>query len=167
MTEQTACRLDHESLTSYVVKMSFRYAGFWVRAIAEWIDFAILALVSTAFELAGLGALFWLRSDRSAGFADAFDPAALQLSISIVFALCAFAYFTIAHYRPGFTVGMRVFGLRVASSDGAPITLTQSLRRTAASLVSIALLGAGYWLAAFHPQRQTLHDLIAGTIVIA
>lgn len=152
--------------------MSFRYAGFWVRAIAESIDLAILVILSTALELAGLGALFWFRADRGAGFADAFDPAALQLSISIVFALCAFAYFTVAHYRPGFTVGMRVFGLRVVSLDsgdsggGAPLRLGQSLKRTAASLLSAMFFGGGYWLAAFHPQKRTLHDLLAGTIVV-
>jgi uncharacterized RDD family membrane protein YckC len=42
----------------------------------------------------------------------------------------------------------------------------QALARWASYLLSASLFGAGFLMAAFHPLKRTIHDLMAGTRVI-
>jgi len=79
---------------------------------------------------------------------------------------------TIASRRSA-TFGMRIAGLRVMSvlpgagaSAGRP-SLWQALVQTAAFYVSLALTGSLILLVAlFNPRRRTLHDYLAGTVVV-
>lgn len=64
------------------------------------------------------------------------------------------------------TVGQRMFGLRVARRDGGEIDLATGLGRSLASLVSLLTAWLGHLYAFASPRRQTLHDLISGTVVI-
>ncbi|MBI5284352.1 MAG: RDD family protein [Chloroflexi bacterium] len=67
----------------------------------------------------------------------------------------------------GQTVGKRFTGLKVVRLDtGGPLGAGRGSMRTLAQLVTIATLGLGYAIAFFDPQRRTLHDRIAGTLVI-
>lgn len=72
------------------------------------------------------------------------------------------------------TVGMRLFKLRMANIDGAPVTLQQSLIRSALELVFFIIAGVGvlYFLVFnFMIERsssgQTLHDKVANTVILA
>lgn len=70
------------------------------------------------------------------------------------------------HAGTGATPGKMLFGLRVVRVDGSPITFQRALLRFFAELASIAAFGFGYFMAAMHPERRTLHDLVAGTRVV-
>ena len=65
----------------------------------------------------------------------------------------------------GQTIGKMAAGLRVECRGGEPVTLPKSLVRTAAYMVSVLPLGAGFLLMLFR-RRRTLHDLIADTRVV-
>jgi len=65
------------------------------------------------------------------------------------------------------TVGKRAQGLSVESLDGRQLSFARASARWAARLLSGGLLGLGYVLAMFTARRQTLHDLLCGTIVVA
>jgi uncharacterized RDD family membrane protein YckC len=62
------------------------------------------------------------------------------------------------------TIGKRALGIIVTDLQGKRITLRQAAVRCVAQVAS-ACLFIGYILAAFTRRKQTLHDLIAGTLV--
>lgn len=127
------------------------YAGFWIRLIASVIDWLILALVSWAVQL---------------GLSYVIDVEQL-LALAIYVALAA-PYYIVGHYRWGMTVGKKVAGIELkdAHQELEAITLTQSTIRFLAYAASYVFLGTGYFVAAFHPRKQALHDLLAGTICV-
>ena len=82
--------------------------------------------------------------------------------------------------RNGQTVGAKALGIRVVAADGSPMTSEMAYRRaavlqlftTASSLTwvlrplgSVALMLNVLW-PLWDPQKQTLHDKAAGTIVV-
>lgn len=68
----------------------------------------------------------------------------------------------------GATLGMRLFGIRVADAmTGARPSLAQAIIQVVAFYGSVALTA---WLilifALFNTRRRTLHDILAGTVVV-
>jgi uncharacterized RDD family membrane protein YckC len=117
------------------------YGGFWRRFAATWIDGLIL-LIPSVFLSSVLPYL--------GGF------------------LCFLAY------RPFFesselqaTPGKAIMGLAVVSEkDGKKITLQTAFVRSLLTFVSSAILFIGYIIMLFTSKKQTLHDIIAQTVVI-
>jgi serine/threonine-protein kinase len=83
-------------------------------------------------------------------------------------------YYTLAHGWRGRTLGKRLTGLRVVRSDGSKLGWGRALWRT---LVYVGLIFLGvvtyglvilllYALPFVDKKRRTLHDLLAGTVVI-
>jgi uncharacterized RDD family membrane protein YckC len=66
----------------------------------------------------------------------------------------------------GQTLGQRAMGIRIIDAEGNPPGAGRGLGRVLASILSGLVLGLGYIWAAFHPQKRTWHDSIAGTWVI-
>lgn len=64
------------------------------------------------------------------------------------------------------TLGQRIFGIRLAKLNGTKVTFETALIRYFVSLISSLLLKLGFLIAIFTEQKQTLHDLVAGTIVV-
>ena len=64
------------------------------------------------------------------------------------------------------TVGKRVMGLSVQGVDGRQLSFGRASIRWAARWLSGLLMGLGYALALFNDRRQTLHDLLSGTVVV-
>lgn len=83
--------------------------------------------------------------------------------------LLPLAYHTLLIASPASaTLGMRVMGIQVVTAaDGLPPSLLQALILTVAFFGSVALTGfLVLIIALFTPQRRTLHDFLAGTVVI-
>ncbi len=64
------------------------------------------------------------------------------------------------------TIGMRIMKLEIMDMDAQRINLTTASLRYCFSLVSSLVLWLGHWMMLTNPSRQTLHDKIAGTLVI-
>lgn len=64
------------------------------------------------------------------------------------------------------TVGMKLLGLKAVDYSGRKLSPGKCWGRGAASIVSSLVFGIGYLLLFFTPRRQTLHDLMAGTLVV-
>lgn len=143
-----------------------RYAGFWVRFIADLIDSTLLTVASWFLELVLLGAVYWL-GHFAAPFQDAFNPFMLQILNLALYATLAFGYYTWGHYRYGTTFGKRPFRVYVVTEKNRlPITMKQSVIRSVGYAVSYLPLAAGFLMAAFHPEKRALHDILAGTVSI-
>lgn len=148
-----------------------KYAGFWVRFVADLIDSTGLTVLSFILEAVVLGAFYLLlrliQSEPLPDIWNAFDPFMVQvLNMGLYFCL-SFPYYVIGHQKWGTTFGKRLFGVYVVNhTDLGPLTLGQSVSRYLSYFVSALPLAAGYTMAAFHPEKRALHDLIAGTVSI-
>ena len=60
------------------------------------------------------------------------------------------------------TLGMQAWRIQIETVDGTPLTLGHCLKRAAASLVSMAAAGLGYWWCLL-PGHRTWHDHLSGT----
>jgi serine/threonine protein kinase len=80
--------------------------------------------------------------------------------------LAATLYFVLGHRLFGRTLGKWALGLRVTDRMGKRLSWKTAFLRFAASAwgLIVAYL-SGFLVAAFHPQRRALHDLLAGTEV--
>jgi uncharacterized RDD family membrane protein YckC len=94
------------------------------------------------------------------------------LMVAIVLVPFTYHTLTIGGHRSA-TLGMRAAGLRVMSiapgaeqSNGRP-TLIQAMIQTVCFYGSVAATGSLILLVAlFNPRRRTLHDFLAGTVVV-
>jgi len=154
--------------------MSPRYAGFWIRLVADLLDSLILTLASGLLELVLLGAYYWikvgvltLQGRSSPSFDDSFNSLTLQMfNVSLYFIL-AFPYYYFGHLKWGTTLGKRPFRIYVVSAtEYGPLTPWQSVLRFFGYGLSYAVFCTGFLMAAFHPQKKGFHDLMAGTVSI-
>jgi uncharacterized RDD family membrane protein YckC len=64
------------------------------------------------------------------------------------------------------TPGMRAVGIVVTDLRGERLSFLRALGRFFASYLSIYTFGIGFVIQRFTKRRQTLHDLVAGTVVL-
>lgn len=64
------------------------------------------------------------------------------------------------------TYGQRAVGIKIIKDNGTEIGFGTATGRWFASLFSSVILKIGYLIAIFTTDKKTLHDLIAGTIVV-
>jgi uncharacterized RDD family membrane protein YckC len=65
------------------------------------------------------------------------------------------------------TPGKRAMDLIVTDSHGGRLTLGKSLLRTLVAFLSVFTCFSIYLVALFTPRRQTVHDLVADTLVVS
>jgi uncharacterized RDD family membrane protein YckC len=118
----------------------------------SFLVFAVAIIASLPFlGLAGMGAAGWMRH-------------AYQGYLFLVIG----AYFVWCWRQRGQTLAMKTWKLRLVGAGGARITLRQAMLRYACAWPSLLLGGIGLLYAYADPERQFLHDRLAGTrIVIA
>jgi uncharacterized RDD family membrane protein YckC len=76
-------------------------------------------------------------------------------------------YFVWCWLNGGQTLPMKTWKLRIANPDGSPLRPAQAILRYLAAWPSILLGGIGLFWAAFDPDKQFLHDRIAGSRIIS
>ncbi len=132
-------------------------ASFRSRALAFLIDTAIVGLLLFAPSL--WSNTIALKSGES-----------FQLSLeygSLVSVAVAVLYFGLAtFFGKGATFGKRIVGIRVVSLVHSHLSLWHSVERALGYAASSIEAGFGFLQYFTHPNRQTVHDRIAETIVI-
>jgi uncharacterized RDD family membrane protein YckC len=167
MSMPIAWRADIVCLRVFMELDSIRYAGFWIRALADVLDSLILDVAAVLFGLLALGGLYWLRRLSFFTGLDAADPLLLQALLVAGRVLVSPLYFVGLTYRAATTPGKRVFGIKVVSFDsGQRLSLSQSWVRFLSYGLSYLPMGAGFLMAIFHPQKRALHDLISGSVCV-
>ena len=137
------------------VYSSGRPGGFWVRAIAFFIDQTILGIA-----LGMVGAMLW-----GAAYAD-FDPFSGYDRADLIDDVVKAGYFTLAVALWATTVGKRVFGMFVVRPDGSRVGYGRALARYLAYILSGVLLGIGFIMIGVRQDKRGLHDLICDTVVV-
>jgi uncharacterized RDD family membrane protein YckC len=137
-------------------------ASFWFRGAAFVIDFAIAFLLFTIVLIIG-GRLFvkigWIDADAQINLK--FDLAHWYSILAIVI------YFGFATYfGKGKTPGKWIFRIRVISLIHDHLSLWHCIERSLGYGASALEFGFGFIQYFLYPNRRTLHDRIAETIVV-
>lgn len=146
-----------------------QYAAFWRRALAFFVDLAIIAFVN-AFLILPLATILGLRESKAANevrsaFVMFLLGAYLVTTIIIVIiAWLYYAYSESSRFRA--TLGKKLLGIQVTDIGGGQVSFSTASVRFFSKIISLALLGAGFIMAPFTPQYQALHDIIANTLVV-
>ncbi|MGH8182168.1 MAG: RDD family protein [Rhodanobacteraceae bacterium] len=138
------------------------------KPVPLWRRFA--AMLYDLLPLIGLwivGAALWMlvfhRDDSLQQLASATrDPLDRALRDLWLLALTA-AYFVVSWTRVGATIGMRAWKFRLVRDDGTRLDTRSACLRFALALVSLALLGCGFWYAWFDDERRAWHDRVCRT----
>jgi uncharacterized RDD family membrane protein YckC len=144
-----------------------RFAGFWVRFLAKFLDGLLLWIVSTAINL-GWSVLFFGRV--------LFSPQINQFTPGLWFGyqgvaflsgtLIGVTYQWFFLTRNGATPGKMALGLKVVRSDGSGLSSGRAIGRYFSEMLSSLILLVGYIMAAFDDEKRALHDRICDTRVI-
>jgi uncharacterized RDD family membrane protein YckC len=135
--------------------MTYRLAGFWIRAMAYGIDLLIVSAL-TYIVITPLFSLF---------DAEVTWPV-LKVTFSYI-GIIGTLYFILMTKFLGQTVGKMLFGLTVVRKDGKPLDwLTVLFREGVGRFLAQYVFHLGFLWAAFHPRKNGWHDLIADTYVV-
>lgn len=136
-----------------------RYAGFWLRLWAYLIDSLILgavplviAMIAAPLFFAGAGNLAFL---------------GLWIFILPLFVVGGWLYYAVmeSSVRQA-TFGKQALGLKVTGMYGERISFGTATIRYFGKILSHAIMGIGYIMAAFTEKKQALHDMLASCLVI-
>jgi uncharacterized RDD family membrane protein YckC len=133
-------------------------AGFWLRLVAAIIDSVILVIIMVlpAFYL---GSQIRMGSSENVGS----HLVLWQFAGTII----PFLYFTLLESSAlQATPGKMALGLKVTDLDGNQISFVRAVGRQLGKIVSGLILNIGYIMAGFTEEKQALHDMIAGTLVV-
>jgi len=141
------------------------YAGFWIRFVAEIIDSIVLMIASMILPLMFYGVVFWMGSGSA--FTDIVLGQEFQLVSVVAYTIVSYFYYVWGQYKYGTTFGKRVLGIYVVDARTLEfMTIGQAHLRALGYIISSAIFSVGYLMAAFHPQKRALHDLMANTYSI-
>jgi len=131
------------------------YASFSDRLIAVLIDGAVLwfayMIVSTFTST-----IFYFSRSPFAGIMFSY----------LVQVVISGAYFVILQHEWGYTLGRKIMKIHVEMENRGKPDLQAFVVRYLGSLVSGFIFSIGYLLALSDPKTRTLHDRMAGTIVV-
>ncbi|MCB2197933.1 RDD family protein [bacterium] len=164
-----------EIASEFMQQRELQYAGIIPRFFAFMVD----AAISTMFIFPGVfllvllpmglvdGGVFWSFNWNSV------NPPRLELSY-IQFGIVLLAgltatgialfYFPVMEHMFGWTIGKRVFGMRVLREDGTPVGLGAAFVRRLSYYFDILALDAIF--VPFTKMRQRAFDRVAGTVVV-
>ncbi len=142
---------------------SLAYAGLQLRIVAFILDILVLISFFLLF-VAAILALLLLDSSNS-------NPSDRAFLISgVILALYFLAFLPLYHVLLwtwwGQTVGMMAVRIKVVSRGGGRVSLGRSVLRLLGYAASVATLFFGLLIALFDRERRTLHDHLAGTVVV-
>jgi len=81
--------------------------------------------------------------------------------------LIGVAYYIVMESEPRqATLGKLALGLKVTDMEGGRISAGQAAIRYFSRILSAIILLIGFFMAAFTPKKQALHDIIAKTLVV-
>lgn len=131
---------------SYIIRRMFAFIfDYFVIGFASGV---VAALVNAVFD------------------ADLFGDPSYDLLSTAIIVIVAFAYFAGMPAAIGATLGKKLLGLRIVSSNGEPITPWQALVRFILWLLSNSLLGLGFFWALFGSRKLSLYDRVSNTRVV-
>ena len=130
-----------------------RYAGFWVRWAALFIDGLIFDIAYGAIY--GIGILIF-------GFSNSH-----LMGVGGISTVAFYVYFIWMTYKHQATLGKMAVGIKVTSDNGERLSIWNViLRETVGKLASGIILSIGYMMAGWTKKKQALHDKFVHSVVV-
>jgi len=130
--------------TDIFQKSAVVYGGFWERFFAYLIDVILLWIVNFGVQYA-VG----------------------DIPGSIISIVINWLYFAIMESGTGqATIGKKALGLKVTDLNGGQITFGQATGRYFGKILSTLIILIGFLMMLWDERKQTLHDKMAGTLVV-
>ena len=148
-----------------------RYAGFWRRFWGYAIDRFILGLVFMPVGFLVLGPLLgtdaagWTDTDLPAETITAILGAVLTVAFLALLGSWLYYAFLQSASRQA-TLGQMALGIRVTDLEGRRVTFGRASARYFATVLTGLTFGIGYLMMLITARKQTLHDLVARTLVL-
>ena len=143
-------------------------AGFWRRLGAAVVDAILLAAV-LALQSLVIVSLTVIGMTIAAPHASNIELPAAQILVAIVIVQLIISWLysallTSSAWRA--TLGKRLAGIEVTDLRGDPISFARATARYATKRLALMTFYFGFLMCAVSASRQSLHDLIAGTLVV-
>jgi uncharacterized RDD family membrane protein YckC len=135
------------------------HGGFWARFFALCIDLIFIGAISLGLaEFMGAGIFTMTTSARHSDIA----------ALSIVCAFLLWSLYCIAMLASTWqaTLGKRWLGLKVTDMRGRRLSLKRSFSRFLLAHLCLVFCGLGFLMILVTRNRQSLHDKMAGTMVV-
>jgi uncharacterized RDD family membrane protein YckC len=147
------------------------FAGFWIRVAAWLIDLLVLVPIYAVFVIAAIARVDGVEPDGGGDPTQAFALGGAFVVWALALAAISYSYQLLMIGKWNATVGKLATGLRVRRPDGSSAGWREAaLRPLLEALLGIVNLGLVRLLDClsmlWDRQKQTLHDKIAGTIVV-
>jgi uncharacterized RDD family membrane protein YckC len=154
-----------------------QYAGFWMRFLSHLIDNLIVGVASGIIVVPillvmGMGAFLGASSSPDQIDEEAATGIAVAAVGAIALVVIAVSVITWLYYalmesssKQG-TLGKIALGLQVTDMQGNRISFGRATGRYFGKIISGAVFMIGYIMAGFTQQKQALHDILAGCLVV-
>jgi len=134
------------------------FGGFWRRFAAAFVDGVVLFFPQSIVRVL-LGLPLFSSHDASDSGTE------LLVSVGSLFMYWLYSALFESSARQA-TLGQQVLGLQVMDLDGRRVSFARATGRYFAQLLSVLLCGVGYLFNLWTSRRQTLHDLVAGCVLV-
>ena len=150
------------------------YAGFWMRLVAAIIDGVLIGIVNLIILVPFLGLVGLTAAARASNVDMESEGAGLMIALLSTYLISMLAvgvagwlYFALMESSTrGATLGKMALGLRVVDLHGNQIGFGRATGRYFGKIISSAIFFIGYIIAGFTQQKQALHDIMAGCLVV-
>jgi uncharacterized RDD family membrane protein YckC len=142
------------------IRTGMSYAGFWIRFGALLIDGIILGITNAIIQVSVVLTVMPGGTAPSTGLT---IGSVLLIMLPI---LLGITYDTLMVGKYGATVGKLACHIKVVTADGGSVSYARALGRYFGRLLSSFTLLIGFIIAAFDPEKRTLHDRLCNTRVI-
>ena len=170
-TATTVARPEYSQVVA--ARPRVEYGGFWLRLLAYLIDGAVIML---GIIFVGVPLIFLTGFDsflsqihpeedfNDTGFWLIMGAIFLFVSASLALTWLYHALMESSEWQA--TVGKKVLDLVVTDMAGRRVSFWRATGRHFAKTVSLVIYPFGHILAGFTAQKQTLHDMIAGCLIL-
>ncbi len=166
--------MENTNINQNGFKVVRTYAGFWWRFLAVIIDGIIISIIQGIFIVPLLGVVgISLSAFPESGSVDAdslpYLIAALS-SLSMLYIVSFgigwlyYAFFESSKYQA--TPGKIMLNIKVTDLQGNPIGFGRATGRYFGKIISAFIFYIGFMMAGFTSQKQALHDMMAGCLVV-
>ena len=150
------------SMSAYVedstLSQAVVYSGFWRRVAASLIDSVILGVVGAILGIV-------LGVAMVSGGTD--DTEVVELTGNVVGLFLGWLYYALMESSSKqATIGKMVMGIKVTDLEGNQISFARASGRHFGKIISSLILAIGYLMMLWTEKKQTLHDKMAGCLVV-
>jgi uncharacterized RDD family membrane protein YckC len=156
--------IEGEEISIFDTKPRVVYSGFWRRFAAAFIDAIIVGIPFSIIQrMVGtqefINTFYLTRSFEAITFA--------TVAYSIFSIIARWLYFAILESgKMQATIGKLALGIIVTDESGERISFGRATGRHFGKYISTIILFFGFFMMLWDDRNQTLHDKMAGTLVI-